>query len=81
MLWSMIYDQGSAFLADDSSFIESGVIDSTGVLELINYIEARFRIKVENDEMVPENLDSINGVIRFIHKKSRLSPMTFRARA
>jgi acyl carrier protein len=67
---SIMYGHNTDFLADDSSFLESGVIDSTGVLELINYMESRFGISVADDELVPENLDSINGLIRFIEKKS-----------
>ena len=65
-----MYGHNTDFLADDSSFLENGVIDSTGVLELINYLEGRFNIKVEDDELVPQNLDSINGLIRFIERKS-----------
>jgi acyl carrier protein len=66
---SIMYGHSTDFLTDDGSFLENGVIDSTGVLELINYIEGRFGIKVDDDELVPENLDSINGLIRFIERK------------
>jgi len=65
----IMYGQNTDFLAGDSSFLESGVIDSTGVLELINYIETRFGIKVADEELVPRNLDSLNGLIRFIKSK------------
>ena len=56
-------------LADDESFMKSHVIDSVGVLELIAFLESRFRIKVEDDEMVPDNLDSLNGVGRYLARK------------
>jgi len=55
---------------DDDSFLEKGIIDSTGVLELIEYIEENFRIKVEDDELVPENLDSLNNVTAYIMRKT-----------
>ena len=59
-------DQG---LADDTSFMQSGIIDSTGILELINYLEQAHGIKVQDDELVPENLDSINNLAQFLKKK------------
>lgn len=56
-------------LGFEESLIESGVIDSTGVLELVTFIEERFGIKVEDEELVPENLDSIKNLIDFLHRK------------
>ncbi|HGY56246.1 MAG TPA: acyl carrier protein [Caldithrix abyssi] len=58
-------------IGDDDSFLESGVIDSTGVLELVTFLEENFGIKVEDDEIVPENLDSINNLIRYIQQKTQ----------
>jgi len=57
-------------LNDDTSFLEEGIIDSTGVLELITYLEEEFSIKVEDEELIPENLDSINKVNAFLNKKA-----------
>lgn len=56
-------------LNDDTSFLEEGIIDSTGVLELITFLEEEFEIKVEDDELIPENLDSINNVTNFLKTK------------
>jgi acyl carrier protein len=56
-------------LADDSSLLDRGVIDSTGVLELIGYIQSEFGIKVNDDEMVPENLDSIARIEAYLQRK------------
>lgn len=56
-------------LKEDTSFLESGVIDSTGILEIINFMEAQFGIKVEDDELVPENFDSMINLFQFISKK------------
>lgn len=56
-------------LQDDTSFLEEGIIDSTGVLELVTFLEEEFNIKVEDEELIPENLDSINHVTAFLQKK------------
>jgi len=55
----------------DESFLQSGIIDSTGVLELVNFIEETYKIKVEDEELVPENLDSIQNLIAYIQKKQQ----------
>ncbi len=57
-------------LGDNESLIESGVIDSTGVLELIAFLEQKFQLKFEDSELVAENIDSVNKIVGFISKKS-----------
>ena len=61
--------EGSVEIHDDASFFEKGVIDSTGVLELIDFLEETFSIVIENEEVVPDNLDSYNRIVRFILRK------------
>ena len=78
---SIMYGHNTDFLKDDASFLENGVIDSTGVLELIGYMESKFGITVEDHELVPENLDSINGLLRFVEKKGGVLQQTVRAGA
>jgi acyl carrier protein len=56
-------------LDDDTSFLEEGILDSTGVLELINFLEEEYSIQVDDEELIPENLDSINNVCSFMQKK------------
>lgn len=56
-------------LGDSDSLIEAGIIDSTGILELINHLEERFGIRVNDDELVPDNLDSIASIAAFLAKK------------
>ncbi|HUT14304.1 MAG TPA: acyl carrier protein [Thermoguttaceae bacterium] len=56
-------------ISDDDSLMESGIVDSTGVLELIMFVESQFAITVDGDELVPENLDSIANLTRFITSK------------
>ena len=55
--------------SEDDSFLENGIIDSTGVLELIEFIEEKFNIKTEDDELIPENLDSLNNVTNYVIRK------------
>ncbi len=55
---------------DDDSFIESGLLDSTGVLELLQFIEERFSFRVADDEIVPDNLDSLNKLVNYVGRKS-----------
>jgi acyl carrier protein len=56
-------------LGERESLLEAGVIDSTGVLELIAFIEETYGIKVEDEEIIPENLDSIADIAHFIEQK------------
>jgi acyl carrier protein len=56
-------------LADGDSFLEHQVLDSTGFLELISHLEETYGIKVLDDEMVPENLDSLHNVAEFVARK------------
>jgi acyl carrier protein len=60
----------STGLEDSTSFLEDGIIDSTGVLELVSFIEEIFDITIEDEELIPENLDSINNVAAFLQKKT-----------
>ena len=61
----------SKTLTDDDSFLEKGIIDSTGVLELVSFIEEAFNIKVEDEELVPDNLDSLDKLTNYVEKKIR----------
>jgi acyl carrier protein len=56
-------------LGNDDSFMESGIIDSTGILELVRFLEATFGIKVADEELIPDNLDSITKIVAFLQKK------------
>ena len=56
-------------LKDDASFLEEGIIDSTGVLELVKFLEDTFSITVDDDELTPENLDSVNNVAVYLERK------------
>ena len=66
-----VADPGS--LSDEVSLLETGIIDSTGVLEVITFIEGTFGVAVEDDEMVPDNLDSIARIAAFVARKQAAS--------
>jgi acyl carrier protein len=66
---NFLFGQENAALTEEQSFLESGIIDSTGVLELVAFLEQRFGIAVDDRELLPENLDSISNVTRFITRK------------
>ncbi|MFC1793993.1 acyl carrier protein [Planctomycetota bacterium] len=63
-------------LKDDTSFMEEGIIDSTGILELVFFLEETFSLSVEDDELVPDNMDSLQNITRFIDRKLDASPAT-----
>ena len=56
-------------LESETSFMENGIIDSTGILELVSYLEQSFSIKIEDDELVAENLDSLTNVANYLNRK------------
>lgn len=56
-------------LKDTDSFMQTGIIDSTGVLELASFVEREFNFTIEDDEMTPGNLDSISNLVTFISRK------------
>ena len=55
-------------IGDDESFLATGIIDSTGVLELVTFLEETYGIKVRDEDLVPENLDSINQVSTYLER-------------
>ncbi|MDA7686676.1 acyl carrier protein [Pseudomonadales bacterium] len=70
ILENYLYTEDESALKDDDSFLDSGILDSMGILEVIDLLNEVFSIEVEDDEMIPDNLDSINDLLAFIKKKS-----------
>lgn len=56
-------------LGDDDSLLGLGVIDSTGVLELVDFLQRQFGIRVADEELTPENLDSVSNLVRYLEAK------------
>jgi acyl carrier protein len=67
---SNFYVADPATLADDASLLDAGIVDSTGVLEIISFIESEFSVTVEDQEMLPENLDAVSNIVKFVQKKT-----------
>ena len=57
-------------LEDATSLLDAGIIDSTGVLEIVAFLEEQFKITVNDEELLPENLDSVNAIAGYIEKKN-----------
>jgi len=66
---NFLFSSNDDELANDASFLDQGIIDSTGVLELVEWLEDEFDITVDDDELIPENLDGVNNLNAFIIKK------------
>jgi len=54
---------------NEESFLRSGTIDSTGMLELISFVEEHFGVEIDDEELVPENLDSVDNLVGFLARK------------
>ena len=67
---NFVYDQETNFKVDES-LLDSGLVDSTGILEVVSFIEETFNISIEDEEMVPDNLDSVNKIASFIFRKTQ----------
>ena len=66
---NFLYCDNADSLAGDVSMIEEGMIDSTGALELVGFLESHFGISIQDAEIIPENLDSIDALVAFVSNK------------
>ncbi|WP_456445164.1 acyl carrier protein [Thiolapillus sp.] len=71
ILENYLFTDDQSELNNDDSFLDQGILDSTGILEIIFFIEDEFGIKIKDDEMVPDNLDSVNRIVAFIKRKQQ----------
>lgn len=69
ILENFLFTNDDAALKNADSLLGNGIIDSTGALELVYFLESRFGVKVEDEEMVPENLDSVDNILAFLARK------------
>jgi len=69
ILEAFLFGDESEPFADSDSFMQKGIIDSTGVLELTAFLEEKYGITVADEDMLPENLDSIDNLIRYLERK------------
>lgn len=63
-------------MTDSASLLDQGVVDSTGVLEMVAFLETTYGLKVADEELVPDNLDSIDSIVRFIQRKKQAVPVS-----
>ena len=66
---NFLFGDESVEFSNEDSLSENGIIDSTGILGLVNFLEAEYQISITNEEIVPENLDSINKIVNFLRNK------------
>ena len=66
---NFLFSDNGYQLSDDASFLEEGIVDSTGVLELVMFVEETFDVTVEDDEIVPESFDSVSRLAAYIRRK------------
>src|SRR4051794_26835931 len=66
---NFLFGHSDNSLEDDESFLDTGIIDSTGVLQLIGYLEEHFGISITDDDVTPANLDSVNRVVTFVESR------------
>ena len=71
---NFLFGDETVLFNNDDSLSENGIIDSTGILGLVNFLENEYQISIKNEEIVPENLDSINKIVRFL--KTKFESMT-----
>jgi acyl carrier protein len=69
ILENFLFTDDQSALNNGDSFLEKGIIDSTGILEVIYFLEDEFSIKINDEEMLPENLDSVNNIVNFVTQK------------
>jgi acyl carrier protein len=66
ILENLLFTSDGSELANDASLLERSIIDSTGVLEIVLFLEEEFAVKINESDMVPENFDSVNNIVRFV---------------
>lgn len=70
ILENFLFTDDESAIDVNASFLEEGILDSTGILEVIMFLEEEFDVKVIDEEMIPENLDSVTNLVKFISKKT-----------
>ena len=68
ILENLLFTSDAAQLPNDASLLDRGIIDSTGVLEIVLFLESEFGVKVQDSQMLPENFDSVNNIVNFIQR-------------
>lgn len=70
ILGDFMFTDDESKLRDTDSFLEEGIVDSTGVLELVMFVEEKFGIEVDDEDIVPENFDSVEQLAHYVRQKT-----------
>lgn len=70
VLDNYLFTDDQSKLEDDNSFLETGILDSNGVMEIIFFLEDEYGVAVSQEEMIPENLDSVSRIVKFVESKN-----------
>ena len=70
ILENLLFTDDASQLPDDASLLDRGIIDSTGVLEIVLFLEEQFGIKVKDSDMLPENFDTVDRMAQFVVRLS-----------
>ena len=73
---NFLFGQADETFSNADSFLEKGLIDSMGILTLVEFVTDKYSIVVEDEEMVPENWDSVQRIASFVQKKTSVNPGT-----
>ena len=68
---NFLFGEENSKFSNDDSFLQQGIIDSTGVLELVAFLEEKYGIQIKDEELIPANLDCVNDLVRFIDRKTQ----------
>jgi len=66
---TFLFGSDEESFGDTDSFMEKGIIDSTGILELTSFVEEKYGVTIKDEEMIPDNLDSLSNIVNFIARK------------
>ncbi|MBA1446724.1 MAG: acyl carrier protein [Gammaproteobacteria bacterium] len=70
VLDNYLFTDDQSKLEDDNSFLETGILDSNGVMEIIFFLEDEYGVAISQEEMIPENLDSVSRIVSFVASKN-----------
>ena len=68
LLENHLFSSDQSQLLNDESLLDKGIIDSTGILEVVMFLESRFGVTITDNEMLPGNFDSVNNIVRFVQR-------------
>ena len=76
---NFLFREDRSSLSDTESLIDAGLIDSTGILELVAFLEERFKIEIADADLVPANFDSINAIVAYVGRVLAIAPSASRS--